>query len=138
MLGGNKKVRYLFMLIATSAYSLKIHYFVAWFWRERWHGVGGMEVISSATSPKYIANIWILFQRWEIVRKLLFFTLFLSRFIFFSGGVTSFLIKFSQNFICVLGALNRFPLICGRGKWDGWRARIKSRKIFPSVWGVVE
>lgn len=27
-------------------------------------------------------------------------------------GVTSFLMKFSQNFICVLEALNRFPL-CG-------------------------
>lgn len=44
------------------------------------------------------------------------------------GAVTSFLIKFSQNFICVLGALNRFPLICGRRevriKSRGWSGRV--------------
>lgn len=60
------------MLIATPAYSLKIHYSLLVFGASGGGSGGSYFLPPPALPPKYIANIWIMFLRWKIVQKLLF------------------------------------------------------------------
>lgn len=116
-------MRYLFMLIATPAYSLKIHYFAACFgargdveW-EAW----GRKLFPPTRRRKYIANIWIMFLLMEICSKIAFL-LARSR----SACDKLFNKIFKPFYLCVRRHSTDFRLFVGERSETVGELRIKS------------